>query len=126
MGDWPKLEPDEFLRLAQNHPDRIPVFVRKSRSCKSDIPEVPRSKFLVPRMLTVGQFVYIIRRQIKLPPEGALFFFIGGTLPTTNMLMVELYQQHKEADGSMHFEYTSESVFGSQDSLKKSLEDSPR
>ena len=113
MGDWPKLDPDEFLRLSQNHPDRIPIFVRKARSCKSDIPEVPKSKFLVPKMLTVGQFVYIIRRQIKLSAESALFFFVEGTLPTTNMTMVELYQQHKQSDGSLHVEYTSESVFGS-------------
>lgn len=113
MGDWPKLEPDEFLRLAQNHPDRIPVFVRKAKSCKSDIPEVPKSKFLVPKMLTIGQFVYIIRRQIKLSAESALFFFVEGTLPTTNMTLVELYQQHKQSDGSLHIEYTSESVFGS-------------
>lgn len=113
MGDWPKLDPEEFLRIAQNHPDRIPVFVRKARSCKSAIPEIAKKKYLVPKMLTLGQFAFIIRRQLTLNAESALFFFVEGTLPTTGTTLVELYQQHKGADGSLHIEYTSESVFGS-------------
>jgi GABA(A) receptor-associated protein len=112
MGDWPKLDPDEFFRLSQNHPDRIPIFVRKAKGCKSNIPEIPKSKFLVPRMLTIGQFIYIIRRQLTLSSETALFFFVEGTLPTTSATIVELYQQYKQPDGSLHVEYTSESVFG--------------
>lgn len=113
MGDWPKLDPDEFLRISQNHPDRIPVFVRKATRCTSDIPDIPKKKFLAPKLLTVGQFAYIVRRQISLSPDKALFFFVEGTLPTTSTTLVELYQQHKRDDGSLHIEYTSESVFGS-------------
>ena len=114
MGDWPKLDPEEFLRIAQNHPDRIPVFIRKSKGCKSPAPEIDKKKFLAPKMLSLGQFVYIIRRQMSLSAETALFFFVEGTLPTTSTTMVELYQQHKAVDGSLHIEYTSESVFGSE------------
>lgn len=113
MEDWPKLGPEEFLKIAQNHPDRIPIFVRKARNCQSNIPEIAKKKYLAPKSLTLGQFAYIIRRQLVLSSDSALFFFVGGTLPTTGTLLVELYQQYKEADGSLHIEYTSESVFGS-------------
>jgi GABA(A) receptor-associated protein len=113
MEEWPKLGPDEFLRIAQNHPDRIPVFVRRARGCAHDVPEIAKKKYLVPKILSLGQFAYIIRRQMTLTSEKAIFFFVSGTLPTTGTTLVELYQQFKERDGSLHIEYTSESVFGS-------------
>lgn len=41
------------------------------------------SRYLVPADLTVGQFVYVIRKRIKLPPEQAIFIFINDRLPQT-------------------------------------------
>jgi GABA(A) receptor-associated protein len=35
----------------------------------------------VPADLTVGQFVYVIRKRIKLSPERAIFIFIDNKLP---------------------------------------------
>ena len=40
-------------------------------------------RYLVPADLTVGQFVYVIRKRIKLPPEKAIFVFINNYLPPT-------------------------------------------
>ena len=38
----------------------------------------------MPSDLTVGQFVYVIRKRIKLAPEQAIFLFVSaGTLPPT-------------------------------------------
>lgn len=37
----------------------------------------------MPADLTVGQFVYVIRKRIKLPPEQAIFIFINDRLPQT-------------------------------------------
>jgi GABA(A) receptor-associated protein len=39
------------------------------RAPKSDIAEIDKKKYLVPMDLTVGQFVYVIRKRIKLSPE---------------------------------------------------------
>jgi len=33
--------------------------------------------------LTVGQFVYVVRKRIKLSPEKAIFVFVKNTLPLT-------------------------------------------
>lgn len=38
-------------------------------------------RYLVPADLTVGQFVYVIRKRIKLSPEKAIFIFIDNKLP---------------------------------------------
>merc|ERR1711938_123213 len=43
------------------HPDRIPVIVEK-RPRDATLPLIDKKKFLVPADLTVGQFVYVIRK----------------------------------------------------------------
>ena len=37
----------------------------------------------MPADLTVGQFVYVIRKRIKLSPEKAIFIFVNNVLPPT-------------------------------------------
>ena len=45
--------------------------------------------------LTVGQFVYVIRKRIKLAPEKAIFIFVDEVLPPTAALMSAIYDEHK-------------------------------
>jgi len=40
-------------------------------------------RYLVPADLTVGQFVYVVRKRIKLSPEKAIFIFVKNILPPT-------------------------------------------
>jgi len=47
-----------------------------------ETPAVP-CRYLVPADLTVGQFVYVIRKRIKVSPEKAIFMFVKNTLPPT-------------------------------------------
>jgi hypothetical protein len=53
----------------------------------------------VPADLTVGQFVYVIRKRIKLSPEKAIFIFVDEVLPPTAALMSSIYEEHKDEDG---------------------------
>jgi GABA(A) receptor-associated protein len=71
----------EAERIRQKYPDRIPVICEKVD--KSDIPTIDKKKYLVPADLTVGQFVYVIRKRIKLSPEKAIFVFVNEILPPT-------------------------------------------
>ena len=41
--------------------------------------KVHRGRYLVPRDLSVGQFIYVVRKRVKLPAEKAIFLFVGGT-----------------------------------------------
>jgi hypothetical protein len=43
----------------------------------------------------VGQFVYVIRKRIKLAPEKAIFIFVDEVLPPTAQLMSAIYEEHK-------------------------------
>lgn len=106
------LQPEDRTRLADKFPGRIPVFVLRDKRIDPSVPHLEKTKFLVPNDLTVGQFIYIIRRQLKLPSEKALFLFVGGNLPTTSALMREMFTLYKSPDGALRVTYMSESVFG--------------
>jgi GABA(A) receptor-associated protein len=71
---------------------------------------VPR--YLVPADRTVGQFVYVIRKRIKLSPEKAIFVFVNNVLPPTAALMSSIYEEHKEDDGFLYIAYSGENTFG--------------
>lgn len=43
----------------------------------------------------MGQFVYVIRKRIKLAPEKAIFIFVDEVLPPTAQLMSAIYEEHK-------------------------------
>lgn len=85
------------LLKRQKYSDRIPVICEKVE--KSDIATIDKKKYLVPADLTVGQFVYVIRKRIKLSPEKAIFIFVDEVLPPTAALMSSIYEEHKDEDG---------------------------
>ena len=72
---------------------------------KSDIATIDKKKYLVPADLTVGQFVYVIRKRIKLSPEKAIFIFVDEVLPPTAALMSSIYEEHRCEDGFLYITY---------------------
>eukprot|EP00126_Sphaerothecum_destruens_P007229 Sdes_comp19748_c0_seq4m11772 len=100
----------EAARIRTKYPDRIPVIVEKAE--KSDITEIDKKKYLVPMDLTVGQFVYVIRKRIKLSPEKAIFIFVNNVLPPTSASMATIYEEQKEEDGFLYVTYSGENTFG--------------
>lgn len=110
----------EAARIKEKYPDRIPVIVEKSE--KSDIPDIDKKKYLVPSDLTVGQFVYVIRKRIKLSPEKAIFIFVKNVLPPTAALMSSIYEDHRDEDGFLYITYSGENTFGSEALLPQELE----
>ncbi|CAH8269302.1 unnamed protein product [Arabidopsis lyrata] len=101
----------EALRIRDKYPDRVPVIVEKSE--KSDIPNIDKKKYLVPADLTVGQFVYVIRKRIQLSSEKAIFIFVDNVLPPTGAMMSTIYEEKKQEDGFLYVTYSGENTFGS-------------
>lgn len=67
---------------------------------------------MVPVDLTVGHFVYVIRKRIKLPSEKAIFIFVNDILPPTAALISTIYEEHKDEDGFLYVLYSGENTFG--------------
>ncbi|XP_062174880.1 autophagy-related protein 8f isoform X1 [Alnus glutinosa] len=100
----------EAARIREKYPDRIPVIVEKAE--RSDIPNIDKKKYLVPADLTVGQFVYVIRKRIKLSAEKAIFIFVDNVLPPTGAIMSTIYDEKKDEDGFLYVTYSGENTFG--------------
>ncbi|CAF2150762.1 BnaA01g17220D [Brassica napus] len=101
----------EAARIREKYPDRILVIVEKGE--KSDIPTIDKKKYLVPADLTVGQFVYVIHKRIKLSAEKAIFIFVDNVLPPTGALMSAVYEEKKDDDGFLYVTYSGENTCGS-------------
>ena len=98
--------------IRAKHPDRIPVIVEK-RAGDKQLPDIDKKKFLVPADLSVGQFMYVIRKRIKLSPEQAIFLFVAhGTVPPSVSTLQAVYDQHKDEDGFLYLTYSGENFFG--------------
>ncbi|KAI3637019.1 hypothetical protein MIR68_004725 [Amoeboaphelidium protococcarum] len=102
----------EADRIRQKYPNRIPVICEKVD--KSDIAAIDKKKYLVPSDLTVGQFIYVIRKRIKLSPEKAIFIFVNNMLPPTATLLSQIYEEHKNEDGFLYIAYSGENTFGAE------------
>ncbi|KAK8493530.1 hypothetical protein V6N13_029571 [Hibiscus sabdariffa] len=100
----------EAARIREKYPDRIPVIVE--RADKSDVPDIDKKKYLVPADLTVGQFVYVVRKRIKLGPEKAIFIFVKNILPPTAAMMSAIYDENRDEDGFLYMTYSGENTFG--------------
>ena len=101
-----KIESD---KLKTKFPDRLPVLIKRG---SDSVQEIDKKKFLVPIDITVGQFIYIIRKRINLPPEKAIFVFVKNALPPTSALMSAIYQKYKNEDGFLYVTYSGENTFG--------------
>ncbi|BBH02001.1 Ubiquitin-like superfamily protein [Prunus dulcis] len=99
----------EAARIREKYPDRIPVIVEKAE--RSDIPDIDKKKYLVPADLTVGQFVYVVRKRIKLSAEKAIFIFVKNILPPTAAMMSAIYEENKDEDGFLYMTYSGENTF---------------
>jgi GABA(A) receptor-associated protein len=100
----------ESLRILSKHPERIPIICCKSLN--SNVPILDKHKYLVPRDLTLGQFIYIIRTRLKLDKEKGLYLFFNGIIPANNELITNIYDKYKDSDGFLYVYYTSENTFG--------------
>ena len=100
----------ESDKIKSKYNDRIPIIVEKSLN--SDITNIDKHKFLVPNDITIGQFVYIIRKRIKLAPEKSLYIFINNIIPPTANSMNTIYEEHKNEDGFLYITYGGENTFG--------------
>ena len=100
----------ESDKIKSKYPNRIPIIVFKDE--KSKINDIDKHKYLCPNDLTIGQFMYVIRKRIKLNSDQALFFFVNDSMPSTGDLLSIVYSKHKDDDGFLYITYSGENTFG--------------
>ena len=101
---------NESQRIVKKYPERIPVVVCKNYG--DNLPDIDKQKYLVPKDMSLGQFIYIIRKRIKLKSEQALFIMVNHSLQPGNKLLDEIYETNKSEDNFLYVVYSSENTFG--------------
>jgi GABA(A) receptor-associated protein len=97
----------ESKRITTNYPDRIPVV------CEARAPiTLDKTKYLVPKTMTLADFLYVVRKRIKCESNEALFLYINNKLPILQQTLTEAYERERDADGFLYFVVSKESTFG--------------
>ena len=68
---------EEAERILAKYPQRIPVICEKDPRSR-DIPNIDRQKYLVPDDLSVANFMYVIRKRIKIEAEKSIYLFVNN------------------------------------------------
>jgi GABA(A) receptor-associated protein len=100
----------ESKRIIEKYPDRLPIIVEVRKN--DSIPPLDKQKYLVPSDLTIGQFIYVIRKRIRLDPHKALYLFFNNTLLPTSAPIGKIYDEHKDPDGFLYSIISCEDSFG--------------
>ena len=116
LNDFQKLpfekRKKESTTILKKYPDKVGIIVQKCNKCYEDI-DLDKHKFLVPRNITMGQFLFIIRKRLKLKAEKAIYMFTeNSNIPPTSFLINNIYNQNVNEDGFLYMYYTSENTFG--------------
>ena len=104
---------EESYRVLNEYTDRVPVICEKSITHKhTQTPNIDKHKYLIPKDLTIGQFIYVIKKRMNLKAEEAIFLFVSNFIPPSSSIIGQLYHKHKDTDGFLYIQYSKENVFG--------------
>ena len=102
----------EANKVLTSYPDRVPVIFERDGTAPYHCPQIDRNKYLIPRNLTIGQFLIFIRDRMKFDPGQAIFLFVKGTMPPSGASISDIYQNYKDIDDFLYITYTFENTFG--------------
>ena len=109
-----KLGREEAYRLLQKYPTRFPVIVKPAGR---DL-DLRRKKYLVPDDITLGQFLYVLRKHIdNLSDHEGLYIFINGHMFPANALMIHIYTT-EQRDYALYVTICKENTFGGFDEIE--------
>jgi len=103
---------DLVKKLKEKHPQSIPVILKASN--QKTLPEVSKTKFLVPSEVTLGKLKLEILKFMTLRPKDTVHFSFqnGLVFPCNTTLISTIYEKHKSEDGFLYVIYSVENVFG--------------
>ena len=84
---------------------KLPLILLPDKRCDLNLPS---AQYLVAGGMTVGNFIYALRRSLNLPQSKGLYLFLSDILPMLNSKMSELYQRFADEDGFLYFVFSDQ------------------
>lgn len=103
---------EESDKIKMKYIDRVPIICEKD--AKSKLENIDKTKYLVPKELTVSQFSFIIRKRLSLDKSTAIFLLVNGKYSISgDSLIRDVYDKHADPeDGFLYISYTGEDYTG--------------
>jgi GABA(A) receptor-associated protein len=107
----PEVRSAKVAEARERRPDCLPVIVESMDG--SGVAALDNPKLLVAQNLTVGQFTLVIRKRAMVPPEKAVFVFVGAAAEQLSSVrrIADVHAQHKDADGFLYVKYSDEPLW---------------
>jgi len=104
----------ESKKIMNKHPFMFPVILSVSNDSlfrSIDLPNPDKFKYLVPN-ISMSQFIFVVRRKLRLKEHVAIYFMIKNVVPLGSELISTIYEKYKDEDGFLYITVTPESFFG--------------
>ena len=103
---------NESSRILREYTNRMPVICEVAPNSK--LKPLEKTKYLVPYDMIAGQFQFLIRRNLDLEENSAIYIFTPDNKTIQlNKTMMEVYNIHKDKqDNFLYLLYDSEETFG--------------
>lgn len=99
---------EEYNRIKKKHPRRIPIIIEPiSKNVVFD-----KNKFLVEDDLTLGQFIFILKKRVNMNEKNALFLMFNDNFFPISTLMSEIWDIEKDDDNFLYGTFMVENTFG--------------
>ena len=100
----------ESTSVKSKYPERVPAILCIGENLNTN--DFSKIKYLVPQDLTIGQFIFVIRKRCKLDPHDALFLSVNGTILANVTIIEDIKDKHIGEDGFLYFTINRENTFG--------------
>ena len=99
-------------KIIKQYPDKIPIICEKDP--RSKLKDIEKTKYLMPKDLTVSQFHLIIRNKIELNQEESLFLLVDGKISLVGESRLgDIYEKYaNKEDGFLYIVYVGNEYMG--------------
>ena len=109
-------QPNNICDLREKYPNKVPVIVSRDKNSKR-IKDIGVTKYLVQDNITIGQFVYLLRKKIKVDSTDSIYlyaYYKGKSISLNNTLeMISVFDEYKNInDNKLYLIYAGENTFG--------------
>lgn len=100
-------------KVIARYPCKVPVIIEYANSFPDEYKQLSKQRYLVPKDHTVGMFMFIVRKQVLLSPNKALYFLVDNkSLIKITDIMSSVYDTYKNDDKCLYIQIAIESTFG--------------
>ena len=97
--------------LIKENPGKIPVIFEKEETSKLE--DIKKTRYLLDQNFTVGDFLKMVRKHMKLNEGEALYLSVKAKYNlTSEKVMGDIYELYKDNDGFLYIMYSSQVIMG--------------